>query len=149
MAVQDVVDAATAKLDDDLKPIAPEPPKEEPKVEPPVDPEKKDEPKEEEFTAKDVIREDAPTEKVEVAPVVTDGLSDEAKYIVDNLPTMVARIKDGTGVKELQVKSWTQLPEDVEFASKRDELAFMNALTAQENRANVLQNQFRSTQASD
>lgn len=164
--VDEVVAKATDGLGDDLQPLETtektEENKEEEKAEPKAEEaktEKKEEGKKgeqkkeeaaEDFTAADIKREEEkPTTKVETAPVNTDGLNDEAKYIVDNLPLMVARIKDGDGIKELQVKSWTQLPESVEFATKRDELAFMNALTAQENRAQTLQNQFRQTKQSD
>lgn len=84
-----------------------------------------------------------PKEEVKAEEVDTSGLNPEERYIVDNLPMIVARVKDGDKIKELQVKSWTQLPEDLEFASKRDELAFMNALTAQEHRARDLQVKFQ------
>lgn len=105
--------------------------------------------KADEYTAADLeIEDDKPTTKVEVTDVDTSGLNAEQKYIVDNLPLMTARIKDGDTVKEIQVKSWTQLPEDVTFATKRDELAFMNALTAQENRAQQLQQKFQADSTS-
>lgn len=98
------------------------------------------------FTADEVeeLEVAEPPKAKEVQEISTDGLDAEAKYIVDKLPVINTRIKDGAGFKDVQVKSWTQLPDDVEFASKRDELAFMNALTAQENRARDLQNEFRS-----
>jgi hypothetical protein len=173
--VDEVLTKATDGLGDDLKPLdekdtkvettdkKPDPKedkKDDPKPEdkkPDVkdgdsdDKNKPDEKEDEDFTAAEVERkaEDAPTTEVETAPVNTDNLNDEGKYIVDNLPFMVARIKDGDNIKELQVKSWTQLPEDVTFASKRDELSFMNALTAQENRAQSLQNQFRQNQQTE
>lgn len=79
----------------------------------------------------------------ETHEIDTTNLDAEVKFIVDNLPYISARIKDGDTVKEIKVKSWTQLPDDLEFASKRDEIAFMNALTAQENRATALQQQFK------
>lgn len=170
--VDEVLNKATDGLDDDLKPLdedeKPEDKKDskpDKKVEQkPADKDKKPDTKQddeesedkkdksEEFTADEVdrkITEDTPTDEVETASVDTSGLNDEGKYIVDNLPNIVARIMDGDKVKELQVKSWTQLPDDVAFATKRDELAFMNALTAQENRALALQNQFRQTQQTE
>lgn len=96
------------------------------------------------FTADQLEEEIEPPKVDDVKEVNTDGLTAEGKYIVDNLPYMVARIKDGDSIKEVQVKSWTQLPDDVTFATKRDELAFTNALTAQENRALDLQRRFQS-----
>lgn len=93
------------------------------------------------YTANDVETVDEP---VVPAPQPTDP---ETKYIADNLPEIPVRITQNGQVKELTVKSWTQLPDDVEFATKRDELAFMNALTAQENKARELQNEYRQQQA--
>lgn len=101
------------------------------------------------FTADEIEEEGKPaTDSSAVKPteIDTDGLTPEAKYIVDNLPYMTARIKDGESVREVQVKSWTQLPEDIQFATERDRLAFTNALTAQENRALDLQRKFQATQ---
>jgi hypothetical protein len=96
------------------------------------------------FTADEIEDEIELPKAADIKEVNTDGLTAEGKYIVDNLPYMVARIKEGDAVKEVQVKSWTQLPDDVTFATKRDELAFMNALTAQENRALDLQRKFQN-----
>lgn len=163
---------ATAGLDDDLKPeeVTQENTVGEKDGKKPEAPEKGDDPVKEKdpkddtkakgsagndddagYTADEVdeIEEDAPTTSVETAQLDTSKLDDEAKYIVEKLPLMVARIKEGDKVKEVQVKSWTQLPEDVEFASKRDELAFMNALTAQENRALKLQQEFQQTKQTE
>lgn len=144
----EVVDETVKKVEEEKKPGAPETEVDDPKKEKVTTDDKVDD---EGFTAADldeeVVAETKPTEKVETTEVNTEGLSPEAKYIVDNLPYMAARIKDGDSIKEVQVKSWTQLPDDVVFASKRDEMAFMNALTAQENRALSLQNQYQQTQS--
>jgi hypothetical protein len=157
-ATDDALAKATDGLGDDLKPIDPnavEKPKEEAPEDPakqePETPEEGKNPKEDGFTANEldepaVEEPEEPVKPVEPSPINTEGMDPETKYIVDNLPFMTARIKDGKGIKEVQVKSWTQLPEDVEFASKRDELAFTNALTAQENRALSLQAKFQQDQ---
>jgi heme oxygenase len=95
----------------------------------------------ERFTANEIAKEETPEEPAPLQPA-----DPEAKYIVDNLPEISTRImQDGKPV-DVTVKSWTQLPDDVEFATKRDELAFMNSLTAQENRARELQNTYRQEQ---
>lgn len=149
----ETVEKATAELDDNLQPTT-EPAdkpkstdKEVAKETPQEDPAKEKSPKDDEgYTADEIEDVEKPTSDVETADIDTSNLNDEAKYIVDNLPFITARIKDGDKIKEVQVKSWTQLPEDIAFASKRDELAFMNALTAQENRARDLQVKFQQTQ---
>lgn len=164
-ATDDAFSKATDNLDDSLQPVGEQPEtKEDPKDLHPEDPDKQDpetpaegkdgKDNEEGFTADqleaeatDADAKDQPASaKVETPEINTDGLNDETKYIVDNLPYITARIKDGDGVKEVQVKSPTQLPENFEFASKRDELLFINAQNAQENRALVLQSKFQQDQ---
>lgn len=151
----DIVDKATEGLDDSLQPIdqAVEKevvtPEEGSNVE---DPSKEKEPvddkKEDEGFAADELEstEEVTPENTEPAELDISGLTPEQKYIVESLPYMTARIKAGDTVKEVQVKSWTQLPDDVEFATKRDELAFTNSMQAQENRALQLQNKFQQEQ---
>lgn len=100
------------------------------------------------FTADDVAdkknpKEDKPTDKPTEPP---QNLDPETQYIVDKLPDITTTILVDGKPQEVSVKSWTQLPQDVEFASKRDELAFMNALTAQESRAKELQTEYRTNQ---
>lgn len=154
----ELTEAAIAGLDDSLQPTdkpvddttptAPEP------AEPVDTPAEGKDPKEGEteddngFTADEVTDEPQPETKPapDIAPLDTSGLEPEAKYIYDNLPQIATRIKDGDSLKTVQVKSWAQLPEDVEFATKRDELAFINAITAQEYRARDLQQQFQRSQ---
>lgn len=154
----DALAKATDNLDDDLKPIEgtevkePDVKPEDPgKQEPESPAEGKEQKDAEGYTAdqlevEDTPEDDGPQTPTETPEIDTSKLDDESKYIIDNLPYITARIKEGKGTKEVQVKSWTQLPEDVEFASKRDELAFMNALTAQENRALSLQGKFQQDQ---
>lgn len=85
-----------------------------------------------------------PEESEEKEETQTPSLNSEMKYIVDNLPEVTARIIVDGKPTDVSVKSYTQLPQDVEFASKRDELAFLNAMTNQENRARELQQEFKS-----
>lgn len=155
-STEETVAKATENLDENLKPLkdtdtdtkttdAPNEPEET------DDPAKEKNPKDDEgFFADESNDTDDVTESendtVET-PIDESGLNPEQKYIVDNLPYMVARIKVGDAVKELRVKSWTQLPDDVVFASKRDELAFFNATTAQELKARELQTKFQQDQS--
>lgn len=96
------------------------------------------------FTANEYEEEkpEAEPEKPAEAP----QLNPELKYIVDNLPLVSVRIMQDGQPKEVQIKSFTQLPADVEFASPRDALAFQNAMTAQEIKAQQLQGEFRQRQ---
>lgn len=99
------------------------------------------------FTANDVQETDeTPEEKEPEVKPTPQNLDPETQYIVDNLPDISTTILVDGKPQEVSVKSWTQLPPDVEFASKRDELAFMNALTAQEAKARELQSEYRNNQ---
>lgn len=95
------------------------------------------------FTANDLEQEVEEPVKPE-PPTRSDP---EIQYIADNLPDITARIVQDGKVSEISVKSWTQLPQDVEFASKRDELAFVNAVNAQEIRAQQLRQEYRTNQS--
>lgn len=81
------------------------------------------------------------TEKVEPN---TTGLTDEQLFIYKGLPSMTVADKGG---KIYNVKTYAELPVDFEFANKRDELAFSNALNAQEFNARELQGKYRTTQS--
>lgn len=143
----EVVAQATENLDDNLQPLG-DPPAEVPA--PTETPEEGKDPKDEGFTA-DELEETPEVEtppSPEPTPANVEGMDAETKYIFDNLPNITARIKDGDGVKEIQLKSPTQLPENFEFASKRDEVLFMNAVSAQENRALQLQSTYQQQQQS-
>lgn len=151
MTMTDTVEKAIEGLDDNLDKVDTSDDSKKPDTkEIPEDPDKEKSPKDDGYIADDLVEVEEPSKPAapakDVKEVDTGGLTPEAKYIVDNLPFMTARLKDGEGVKEVQVKSWTQLPDDLEFATKRDELAFTNALTAQENRARDLQQKFQATQ---
>jgi hypothetical protein len=85
--------------------------------------------------------EEEPTEppKEPKEPEQQQELTPELKYIVDRLPVLSTRGKDG---KTYQVKAAGQLPDDFEFATKRDELLFTQALASQELKAQQLQSEF-------
>lgn len=152
---EEALDKAVEGLDDKLEKVdAPNAATDEgkpadPTIEP-EEPEKAKNPKEDEGYTADELEpdEDAPTvpEKQELDQ---NTLGPELKYVFDRLPHMTARIKDGSGgVKELRVKSPAELPEDFEFATKRDELLFQNAQTAQEIRATNLQSEYKQQELS-
>lgn len=90
------------------------------------------------------IADEVETEEPVTSP---NELPPELKYIVDNLPTLTVRGKSANGAtKTYQVKAAGQLPEDFEFATKREELIFTQALAAQELKAQNLQAQFQTKQ---
>jgi hypothetical protein len=66
--------------------------------------------------------------------------------VVDNLPTLSVRGRTGgenSAVRTFQVKAAGQLPEDFEFASKREELLFNQAIIGQEVSARELQASYK------
>jgi hypothetical protein len=73
------------------------------------------------------------------------GLNPELKYIVDNLPTIPirGRTTPNGAIKTFNVKAATQLPDTFEFATPKEQALFNQALAAQENKAQQLQNEFR------
>jgi hypothetical protein len=131
------VEEAIAKMD--------EPVKDAPVVDKPVEPVAPEDPKDPSKDEEEGFSADEFGEDVEPDTIDTANLDDESKYIIDNLPLITARLKTSSGYKDVQVKSYSQLPEEFEFASKRDEIAFNNALTAQEYRARDLQKQFQQS----
>lgn len=158
MDAADIADKAIENLDDDLNPIEEnkkdEPvsdPKDDPKSDPKDDKENDDD-KEEGFTADDFNEENQEAPKADVpveAPKAdTSGLTDEQSYILDNLPTISTRIKTAEGVREYQVKSYTQLPgwPEVEFASPGEQNQFLMNINLQEGRANSLKTAFGQQQ---
>lgn len=84
--------------------------------------------------------EEEPVDKTGKEP---SNLSPDLQYVVDNLPTLSTRGKDG---KVYQVKAAGQLPDDFEFATKKDELLFNQALAGQELKAQQLQAQYNQNQ---
>lgn len=99
---------------------------------------------------KDVV-EEAPEEvELEDIPEETklEPLPDWQKYIVDNLPNIQVMGHQGENPdKAYNVKRLEELPDDFEFASKRAELAFTAALSAQEINARELLTKYRSEEA--
>lgn len=81
--------------------------------------------------------------KVEATP---SNLSPDLQYIVDRLPVLSVRGKDG---KNYQVKAAGQLPDTFEFATKKDELIFSQSLAAQELKAQQLQAEYQGKQQAD
>jgi hypothetical protein len=88
----------------------------------------------------DEDEDEAPVDKTGKEP---SSLSPDLQYVVDNLPTLQTRGKDG---KTYQVKAAGQLPDDFEFATKKDELLFNQALAGQELKAQQLQAQYNQNQ---
>lgn len=82
--------------------------------------------------------------QVETPKADTSGFTPEQRYIYDNLSTVRIADKDG---KTYDVKTFAELPADFEFANKKDELAFVNAMQVQELNARDLQGKFQSAQA--
>lgn len=80
-----------------------------------------------------------PTKTEEPIP---SGLTPDLQYVVDRLPVLSVRGKDRT----YQVKAAGQLPEDFEFASKREELIFNQSLAAQELKADKLLAEYNNNQ---
>lgn len=96
----------------------------------------------EEYTADDIEVESNEIEK-EQKP--TDGLSPEQSYIFNRLPDIQVRDKDG---KSYTIKVPSQLPEDFEFANKREEVIFNQNVAAQELNARQLQQDFKTQEQS-
>lgn len=74
----------------------------------------------------------------------TSGFTPEQRFIYDGLPVVGIADKEG---KVYNVKTFAELPSDFEFGSKRDEMAFLNAMNAQEHNARELQSNFKSKEA--
>lgn len=94
------------------------------------------------YVADEVEEEATETPKTEDVAPVPSGLSPELQYVVDRLPNLTVNGKDGP----YTVKAAGQLPADFEFASKREELVFNQALAAQEYRAQQLAVEYKNTE---
>lgn len=111
-----------------------------PKEEAPKDDEEKpaDQPKEE---AKEEPKEEAPAEQPDdeddepVTPAEPVELGTVEKYILDRLPTLTTRIKDGEGFKTVKFKDTAELPEGFELADDAARAQFTVDVAAQVNRA--------------
>lgn len=86
-----------------------------------------------------------PTPKEKTEEPLPTGLSADLQYVVDRLPVLSVRGKDRT----YQVKAAGQLPEDFEFASKREELIFNQSLAAQELKADKLLAEYKNNQQTE
>jgi len=123
------------QVDSLLKSIPEEKPKEEEK--------KVEEPVEEPETEVEAIEEDDEPEPKQ------EPLESWQKYVLDNLPNIqVVGHEEGKKDKTFTVKRLEDLPDDFEFASKRAELAFNAALSAQEINARELVGQYRQEELS-
>lgn len=100
------------------------------------------------YVADEVGDEDEPVvvDKKEEPPAAS--LPPDLQYVVDRLPVLSVRGKDGSDgkVQTFQVKAAGQLPDSFEFASKREELIFTQALASQEIKAQNLQNEYNYKQ---
>jgi hypothetical protein len=132
----------SGQVDRLLKSVPSDDEKEEPKgkeVEAPKDPEAKEVDAPIEETPEEVELEDIPEEtKLEPLP-------DWQKYIIENLPNIQVMGHEGEDGKDkvYNVKRLEELPDDFEFSSKRAELAFSAALSAQEINARDLLARYR------
>lgn len=84
--------------------------------------------------------EEEPSVEAPQQPTVTD----EARFIYDNLPEIVTKDTDGNVIK---VKIDNELPDDFDFFDKKTEIEFYKNLSAQELNARNLQQQYRQTQS--
>lgn len=96
----------------------------------------------------DEVEEDGTVEppKPKEAEQPNQAISPDLQYVVDRLPNLAVRGKDG---KNYQIKAAGQLPEDFEFATKRDELMFNQAIAGQELKAQQLLGEYNSKQQQD
>ncbi len=118
-------------------------------------PEVKEEPKKDdtkpESAGVDVAKVDGdggkPAEKSEEAPEEPklEALPEWQKYVLERLPQIQVLGHAGENGKDkvYSVKSYTELPSDFEFSSRRDELAFNAALASQEYKANELVKEYQ------
>lgn len=112
-------------------------------------PEEKEEPKEEakvepvEEIPEDVELEEIPEETKQ------EPLPEWQKYIMDNLPEIQVIGHQGENGKDkvFKVKRLEDLPDDFEFTSKREELAFTTALASQEVNARELLQRYRGEES--
>lgn len=95
----------------------------------------------EEYTADDIASDEGEAVEEEKQPEAVAGLSPEQSFIFSNLPDIKVTAKDG---KQYTIKVPSQLPEDFEFANKREEVIFNQNIAAQELNARQLQQDFRT-----
>jgi len=101
---------------------------------------KKDEEKQEQPKAPEFKRPD------ELPDRVWDGMKPVQKYIYQELPYITLKGKDAEGnVSEITVKTPEQIPENFEFASKRDEKIADDAFLEQNKRADQMYGKIQTT----
>ncbi len=100
------------------------------------------------YVADEVGDEDEPPVVEKKEEGTPTNLPADLQYVVDRLPVLSVRGKESTDgrVQTYQVKAAGQLPETFEFASKREELIFTQALAAQEIKAQSLQTEYTNKQ---
>lgn len=77
---------------------------------------------------------------------VWDGMKPVQKYIYQELPYITLKGKDAEGnISEITVKTPEQIPEDFEFASKRDEKIADDAFLEQNKRADQMYGKIQTT----
>lgn len=110
---------------------------------------KKEEPAPEEKVEEPVKEPEVIEEPEAVVEPEPEELPEWQKYVLEGLPhiqvlghTTLANGDPGKD-KIFNVKSYTELPADFEFASRRDELAFNAALASQEYKANDLVKEYQ------
>lgn len=146
----EAVAKATDNLDDSLQPLEVKPddvkvdevidvPAEKPDETPADGKDTKDD---EGYTADALEAEDSGEVETD-GPETPTGLAPDLQYVYDKLPLIHARIVTNGKTKDVQVKSYAELPEDISFASERDRLAFQNSMMAQEIRAENFQKEYQ------
>jgi len=114
--------------------------------------EKAEDLKKDEVISEDTAEEEIP-EEVELEDLPEEkkfeDLPDWSKYILDNLPNIQVMGHQGEDGKDklFTVKRLEDLPDDFEFASKRAELSFASALSAQEINARELLQKYQNEQS--
>ena len=76
-------------------------------------------------------------------------LQPREKFIYDNLPSIQVRGTVDGKEKTLTIKLPSELPDDFEFASRREELNYLQAVTSQELNARTLDQQYKNQQAQE
>lgn len=119
-------------------------PKEEPKIDESVKkPESKpEEPDEPETVPLPLPEEDEPAPK----PI---ELGEVGKYILDRLPTLTTRIKDGEGVKTISFKDVSELPAGFELADDAARTQFTVDVAAQVGRAKDALTEFKQAELNE
>jgi len=124
-----------------------------------AEPAKKDEPKNEELPATKPGEEPKPKEEPKVPPPADDedeevvpapvNLGPVGKFILDKLPMLQTRIKDGEGVKVVQFKDVSELPAGFELVSDADRAQFTVDVTAQVGRAKDALGEYRQAEQNE